>query len=232
MNVTLFLLPVLVALAGCEVSADQPDNSKTPVAASEDAAMPDSKNDTTAQAKDESAEKEIPKVEKTEAEWRKELTREEYQILREKGTERAFTGKYDHTFKPGAYACAGCGMLLFESDTKFNSGCGWPAFYAAKAGNRVVQTPDYSLGMVRVEVTCARCGGHLGHVFDDAPGTPTGQRYCINSVSLKFIPEAKLPEEEKLDAKRVAGEPEEETPAKPEVDAKPAAKAAAESEKE
>lgn len=232
MNITLFLLPVLVALAGCEVSGEQSDNSTTPAAASEDAAMPDSKNDTTAQTKDESAEKEIPKVEKTEAEWRKELSREEYHILREKGTERAFTGKYDHTFKPGAYACAGCGMLLFESDTKFNSGCGWPAFYAAKAGNRVVQTPDYSMGMVRVEVTCARCGGHLGHVFDDAPGTPTGQRYCINSVSLKFIPEAKLPEEEKLDAKRVAGEPEEEKAAKPESEAKPADKVEPEADKE
>jgi peptide-methionine (R)-S-oxide reductase len=231
MNVTLFLLPVLVALAGCEVSGEPSDTSTTPVAASEDAAMPDSKSDEAAQAKDETAKQEIPTVEKSEAEWRKELTREEYRILREKGTERAFSGQYDHTFKPGAYACAGCGMLLFESDTKFNSGCGWPAFYAAKAGNRVVQTPDYTLGMVRVEVTCARCGGHLGHVFDDAPGTPTGQRYCINSVSLKFIPEAKLPDEEKLDAKRVAGEPESEPAEAAETEAKPAPKTEPRAEK-
>lgn len=128
------------------------------------------------------------RVEKTEQEWKKLLTREQYRVLRMKGTERPFTNKYDHHFEAGKYVCAACGQELFTSETKFNSGCGWPAFYAAKAGDRVVLSPDLTLGMVRTEVTCARCGSHLGHVFDDAPQTPTGQRFCINSVSLKFIP--------------------------------------------
>ena len=128
---------------------------------------------------------EIPR---TEAEWKNRLTAQQYYVLREKGTERPFTNEYDDHFEPGVYACAACGQELFTSDTKFNSGCGWPAFYAAKAENRVVLTSDLSHGMVRTEVTCARCGSHLGHIFDDAPQTPTGQRYCINSVSLKFIP--------------------------------------------
>jgi peptide-methionine (R)-S-oxide reductase len=127
-------------------------------------------------------------VERSDEEWRKILTPQQYNVLRQKGTERAFTGEYDHTFDPGTYACAACGNELFESTTKFDSGCGWPAFYAAKAGDKVILTPDHSHGMTRVEVTCARCKSHLGHVFDDAPDKPTGQRFCINSVSLKFIP--------------------------------------------
>lgn len=131
------------------------------------------------------------KVVKTEEEWKKILSPEEYYVLRQKGTERPFDNKYDHHFEPGTYVCAACGAELFESDTKFNSGCGWPAFYAAKAGDRVELHHDYSHFMVRTEVTCARCGGHLGHVFDDAPDQPTGQRYCINSVSMKFVPKDK-----------------------------------------
>jgi peptide-methionine (R)-S-oxide reductase len=127
------------------------------------------------------------KVVRSEREWRRRLTREEFRILRQKGTERPYDNKYDHHFEPGSYACAGCGQILFDSDTKFDSGCGWPAFYAAEAGDRVQLTPDYSFGVVRTEVTCSKCDGHLGHIFDDAPQTPTGQRYCINSVSLKFI---------------------------------------------
>jgi peptide-methionine (R)-S-oxide reductase len=125
---------------------------------------------------------------RSEEEWKKLLTPAQYHVLRKKGTERPFVNEFDEHFKPGVYACAACGQELFSSDTKFNSGCGWPAFYAAKAGDRVQLTPDLSHGMRRVEVTCARCGSHLGHIFDDAPQTPTGQRYCINSVSLKFIP--------------------------------------------
>ncbi|MFG0294538.1 MAG: peptide-methionine (R)-S-oxide reductase MsrB [Maioricimonas sp. JB045] len=128
------------------------------------------------------------KFELTEEEWLERLTPEQFHVLREKGTERPFVNEYDEHFEPGMYACAACGHELFESETKFNSGCGWPAFYAAKAEDRVELTSDHSHGMIRTEVTCARCGSHLGHVFDDAPSTPTGQRYCINSVSLTFVP--------------------------------------------
>ena len=128
------------------------------------------------------------KVVRSEQQWKEILSPEQYQVLREKGTERPYVNQYDKHFSPGTYACAGCGQELFQSDTKFNSGCGWPAFYAAKAEDRVQLTPDSSHGMVRTEVTCSRCGSHLGHIFLDAPQTPTGQRYCINSVSLKFIP--------------------------------------------
>jgi peptide-methionine (R)-S-oxide reductase len=139
------------------------------------------------------AENMTDKVVRTEEEWKKQLTPEQYYVLRQKGTERPYTNKYDHHFEPGVYSCAACGQELFASDTKFNSGCGWPAFYAAKAGDRVELTPDRSLGMVRTEVTCARCDSHLGHIFDDAPQTPTGQRYCINSVALTFTPNPTAP---------------------------------------
>ncbi|HEV7282854.1 MAG TPA: peptide-methionine (R)-S-oxide reductase MsrB [Pirellulaceae bacterium] len=144
------------------------------------------------------------KVVKTEAEWKKILTPEEFYVLRKKGTELPFQNKYDHHFEPGTYVCAGCGAELFESDTKFNSGCGWPAFYAAKAGDRVKFKRDLTNYMVRVEVTCARCGGHLGHVFNDAPNQPTGQRYCINSVSMKFVPREKKAGEADAESKEAA----------------------------
>ena len=125
------------------------------------------------------------KIEKTDAQWQAELDPEAYNVLRQKGTERPFSGEYDHVFEPGTYRCAGCGAELFESDAKYDSGCGWPAFYAPASGEAVDEETDASYGMVRTEVLCAACGGHLGHVFEDGPH-PTGLRYCINSAALKL----------------------------------------------
>ena len=127
-------------------------------------------------------------VTKTDEEWKKLLTPEQYATLRQTATERPFTGQSDKFTEKGTYVCAACGAELFTSDTKFDAGCGWPAFYAAKAGDKVLLVNDPSFGMARTEVLCAHCGSHLGHIFNDAPETPTGQRYCINSVALKFIP--------------------------------------------
>ena len=126
----------------------------------------------------------MSEIAKTEAEWRAELSDEQYRVLREKGTEAPFSGEYDHTFEPGTYHCTGCGAVLFESDAKYDSGCGWPSFYEPTAADNVILREDRTLGMVRTEVLCARCGGHLGHVFPDGPH-PTGVRYCINSAALE-----------------------------------------------
>jgi peptide-methionine (R)-S-oxide reductase len=123
------------------------------------------------------------RVEKTDAEWRQELTPEQYQVLRKQGTERPFTGKYWNVKDDGIYRCAGCGTELFSSDTKFESGSGWPSFYEPAVAENVEVHRDTSHGMIRTEVRCANCGGHLGHVFDDGPN-PTGLRFCINSCSL------------------------------------------------
>ena len=122
---------------------------------------------------------------RSDADWEKALSSEQYEVLRRKGTERAFTGKYYDSKEEGTYLCAGCGNPLFDSDTKFDSGTGWPSYYRPVSEQAVDTEEDNSFGMVRTEVTCSRCGGHLGHVFPDGPD-PTGLRYCINSVSLNF----------------------------------------------
>ena len=127
-------------------------------------------------------------VTKTDEEWQAQLTPEQYEVLRRKGTEPAFTGRYVSAKDKGMYRCAGCGAELFSSDTKFDSGTGWPSFTEPANLENVELRPDYSHGMVRTEVLCRRCGGHLGHVFDDGPG-PTHKRYCINSCSLELEPE-------------------------------------------
>lgn len=129
-------------------------------------------------------------VQKTEAEWKEILTDQEYHILREKGTERAFTGDLYDNKKEGAYLCAGCGHEMFSSETKYESGTGWPSFYAPISEDKIALEQDRSLGTVRTEVLCARCGGHLGHVFEDGP-QPTGLRYCLNSAALDFKPAEK-----------------------------------------
>lgn len=128
-----------------------------------------------------------PKVKKSEQEWRQQLSPEQYQVLRQKGTEAPFTGKYAHAKEAGTYRCAGCGSTLFRSDEKYESGSGWPSFWAPAADEAVATETDSSYGMERVEVQCANCGGHLGHVFDDGP-RPTGLRYCINSAALTLEP--------------------------------------------
>lgn len=121
-----------------------------------------------------------------DTDWRVKLTPEQFHVLREKGTERAFTGEYDKHFEEGEYTCAGCGAKLFESDSKYNSGCGWPAFTKPAEGEAVAEHRDMSHGMIRTEVTCSNCEGHLGHVFPDGPPEEGGLRYCINSAALDF----------------------------------------------
>jgi peptide-methionine (R)-S-oxide reductase len=128
---------------------------------------------------------ELTQIPQTEQEWREKLSPEQYQVLRQAGTERAFTGKYWDSKTDGTYLCAGCGQELFSSDTKFDSASGWPSFYEALDPEKIEESRDLSHGMIRTEVKCANCGGHLGHLFEDGPN-PTGLRYCINSASLEL----------------------------------------------
>jgi peptide-methionine (R)-S-oxide reductase len=136
------------------------------------------------------------KIEKTDADWRRELTPEQYRIMREKGTEQAFTGAYWDEHRPGVYRCAACGNELFDASTKFESGSGWPSFFQPMDPSAVDTETDRSFFMTRIEVHCARCGGHLGHIFDDARDQPTGLRYCINSASLTLDPAGVEPMEQ------------------------------------
>jgi peptide-methionine (R)-S-oxide reductase len=128
--------------------------------------------------------------EKSEDEWKKKLTKEQYKVLREKETEKPFSGKLLYNKKEGKYVCAACGNVIFNSSTKFDSDCGWPSFYDAKKGSVKIKV-DLSHGMIRREVLCAKCGSHLGHIFNDAPQTPTGKRFCINSIALNFKKDGK-----------------------------------------
>jgi methionine-R-sulfoxide reductase len=142
------------------------------------------------EAKKKAAADTVKKVELTDEQWKAKLTPEQYYVLREKGTDRPFTGKYYLHNEKGVYSCAGCGQQLFTSDMKFDSDCGWPSFDKEMAGGRIKQIEDNSFGMKRIEIVCAKCGSHLGHLFDDGP-TLTGMRYCINSTSIDFMKDAK-----------------------------------------
>ena len=221
MKLSLLILSCLV-LTACEQRVSTPAPSPTPNPSAVDNKKPapatndkqpaapitlTSKEDNKVEKNKAASDKpDLTKIELSDEEWKKKLSPEEFYILRKKGTERAFTGKYDKFYKPGKYLCAACGLELFTSDTKFDSGCGWPAFYAAKAGDRVKLHEDISFGTVRTEVTCARCDGHLGHVFANEGYSkelvPTGQRFCINSVSIKFVPAEEGAKDAKKDEKK------------------------------
>jgi peptide-methionine (R)-S-oxide reductase len=174
-------LPVLLMLLACNVAEKK--SPETPAATSVSSTTV-AAADTLVPAKFENGK--LVRVEKSDAEWKKQLTEMEYYVLRQEGTERAFTGDLWNNHDKGTFICAACGLPLFASDTKFESGTGWPSFYQPLSKEYVREISDNSYGMTRTEVECARCGGHLGHVFDDGP-RPTGLRYCMNSASLDLV---------------------------------------------
>jgi peptide-methionine (R)-S-oxide reductase len=205
------LFAVLVGLAGWGIGRSLQDaraqaEEKAPKAAAAQEKKPMSTDPNTEAAKTDAQEK----VRKTDAEWKAVLTDMQYYVTRKKGTERAYSGEYVNTKTPGTYKCVCCGEPLFTSGEKFDSHCGWPSFYQPIGGlkdTRVAEHRDTTAGMIRTEVTCRKCGAHLGHVFDDSPQTPTGLRYCINSASLKLEP--------KKEGEQPAAPAAAETPAKP-----------------
>jgi peptide-methionine (R)-S-oxide reductase len=185
LGLTLVLASLFIVSVGCgrRPGRDARESTGSPSAPETPAQTPVEETDAVAQPKQETQMESTSPQE--EAYWRKKLTPEEYRVLREKGTERAFTGEYWDTKTDGVYKCRGCGEPLFVSDAKFDSGCGWPSFFQPLEGAKLTETRDNSYGMVRTEITCSKCGGHLGHVFNDGPA-PTGLRYCINSVSIQL----------------------------------------------
>lgn len=165
----LALFAMLIVLVSCTANGQKKNNKKAEAPAGKKVLVADT----------------VKKVEKTEDEWKSILTSEQYYVLREKGTDAPFTGKYTYHKEKGTYHCAACGLELFTSDMKFDSNCGWPSFDREIEGGKIIQQIDRSHGMVRIEILCGRCGSHLGHIFDDGP-TLTGKRYCVNSTSIDF----------------------------------------------
>jgi peptide-methionine (R)-S-oxide reductase len=179
---SLIIVIGLAALAGCGTQREEPAATTEPNVAP---AKPDAAAEP---AITDPPPTQPEKIVKSDEQWKQELTPEQYRILRQAGTERAFSHPFHDTKKKGIYKCAGCGAELFRSNEKFSSGCGWPSFYDPATNDAIIERPDTSHGMVRTEVICARCEGHLGHVFNDAPNQPTGLRYCINGAALVHVP--------------------------------------------